>query len=207
MPSGRPPYVKFEERAFEDRSASEKEGRYIATAVDFVVIRQVGSRDTVECDAQQWLKQIKKDPGFHPDWVDQFEKQYRAYKSGQEITPNGTHVKMWPTISKAQCDMLLNANLRTVEDVAQASESALMNVGIGARELQQKARAWLATAEDHGKGAQELTALRVTTEAQAAQIEELKRLVNELGAKIITQTGKKGSSKADTDDFLGEKAA
>lgn len=206
MASGRPPYVKFEERAFEDRSASEKEGRYISVAVDFVVIRQVGSRDTVECDAQQWLKQIKKDPGFHSDWVEQFEKQYRAYKSGQEITPNGTHVKMWSTIGKAQCDMLLNANLRTVEDVAQASESALMNVGIGARELQQKARAWLATADEHGKGAQELTALRVKTEAQEGQIAELTRLVQELGAKIITQTGKKGA-KAATDDFLGEQAA
>jgi hypothetical protein len=206
MPSGRPPYVKFEERSFEDRAASEKEGRYIAKSVDFVVIRQVGSRDTVECDAKQWLGQIKKDPGFHPDWVEQFDKQYRAYKSGQEITPNGTHVKTWPTISKAQCDMLLNANLRTVEDVAQASESALMNVGIGARELQQKARAWLATAEEHGKGAQELTALRVTTEAQAAQIADLTRLVNELSAKIIKQTGN-GGAKAGTDDFLAEEAA
>lgn len=202
MQPGRPPYVKFEERSFEDRAASEKEGRLIMKSVDYAVIRQTGSKDTFEKDAKEWLNTLKNNTDMHPDWITQFHRQFEAYKSGQEITPMGTHVKTWPLISKAQCDMLLNANLRTVEDVAGANEDSLRHVGIGARELQQKARAWLDSASANGKGAQELVSLRVTTEDQAAQIVALTKIVNDLQSTIVKQAGNK--KKAAADDFLGD---
>jgi len=203
MPTGRPPYVQFKESFVEDRAATDKEGRYIAKPVDHVVVRQVGSKDSVEVEATQWLAQIRKDPGFHPDWVKQYQAQYEAYKSGQEVTPLGTHVKTWPLISKAQSEMLLNANLRTVEDLAEASESALMNVGIGARDLQQKARAWLDTSRDRGVNAQELISLRTRVASQDDTIAQLRKTVEELAAKIIQQA----KASSESDDFLGGQAA
>lgn len=206
MQAGRPPYVKYEERSFEDRAATQAEGRLIMKSVDFVIIRQTGSKDTVETEAKPWLDSLKNQKEMHPDWVSHFHKQYDAYRSGQEITPIGTHVKTWPLISKAQCDMLLNANLRTVEDVAGANEDSLRHVGIGARELQQKARAWLETAGKNGKGAERLVALEVALDDKTNQIAALTKIVNELQATIIKQAGNK---KTVVDDFLsdGQQAA
>lgn len=204
MQAGRPPYVKFEERSFEDRAESQKAGRMIMKSVDFVIIRQTGSKDTVEKDAQEWLATLKNNTDMHPDWVTQFHRQYEAYKSGQEITPIGTHVKTWPLISKSQCDMLLNANLRTVEDVAGANEDSLRHVGIGARELQQKARAWLESASANGKGAQELVAQRVIIDDQNEKIAALTKIVNDLQATIIKLAGAKKTSKEE--DFLGDES-
>lgn len=205
MQPGRPPYVKYEERSFEDRASSEKEGRLIMKSVDFVIIRQTGSKDTVEKDAKEWLASLKNNVEMHPDWVAHFHKQFEAYKSGQEITPIGTHVKTWPLISKSQCDMLLNANLRTVEDVAGANEDSLRYVGIGARELQQKAKAWLETASATGRGAQELVSQRVKIDDQAEQIATLTKLVNDLQTTIIKQAGK-GKKSSKDDDFLSDGA-
>jgi hypothetical protein len=202
MQAGRPPYVKYEERSFEDRAATQAEGRLIMRSVDFVIIRQTGSKDTVETEAKPWLDSLKNQKEMHPDWISHFHKQFDAYKSGQEITPIGTHVKTWPLISKAQCDMLLNANLRTVEDVAGANEDSLRNVGIGARELQQKARAWLDNAQANGKGAEKMVSLQVTVDDQTNQIAALTKLVNELKVTIIKQAGSK--KVVTDDDFLGD---
>lgn len=202
---GRPPYVKYEERSIEDRAASQQAGRYVARSVDYVIIRQIGSKDTVEVEAVPWLSTLKNNPEMHSDWISHFHKQYDAWKSGQEITPIGTHVKTWPLISKAQCDMLLNAHLRTVEDVAGANEDSLRHVGIGSRELQQKARAWLETSAGSGKAAQELVAQRVTIEDQNERLAALTKLVSELQATIINQAG--GKKKVAADDFLSDTQA
>ncbi|MFX5718311.1 hypothetical protein ABTE23_20010, partial [Acinetobacter baumannii] len=51
----RPPYVKFEERSVEDRPASEAAGRKVYRSENWAVIRQIGSKDSFEKKAEDWL--------------------------------------------------------------------------------------------------------------------------------------------------------
>ncbi len=192
----RPPFIRFEERSVEDRDATIASGGLKMKAVDWVIVSQPGSKDTVEKEAKQWLEAAKHNPNFDPAWVDRFHTYYRMWKEGQEITPDGTHVRMWAPISKAEAEQLIASGLRTVEDLAIANEQALQAYGIGARGLQQKARAWLESAAKTGKTAEEITHLRAKTESQDKQIEELREKIRQLARSAPKD------EEAVTDDFL-----
>ena len=56
----RPPYVTFEQRAVEDRNASIAAGGMVMRDVDFVIVRQVGSKNTLEKDAAEWLADLER---------------------------------------------------------------------------------------------------------------------------------------------------
>ena len=200
LPDGksRPPHIFFEERSVEDRDATLLSGSVKMKSVDYVIVNQPGSKDTVEKEAKMWLEAAKHNPNFPPAWVDRFQTQYKLWKEGHEPTPDGTHVRMWAAVTKAEADTLINAGVKTVEDLAAANEETLRRVGIGARTLQQKARAWMESAAKTGATAEELTALRASNESQQQQIEELREKIRKLAAANIAAS--KPEEKAD--DFL-----
>ena len=195
----RPPHVFFEERSVEDRDATIESGGVKMKSVDYVIINQPGSKDTVEKEAKVWLEAAKHNPNFHPSWVDRFVSQYKLWKEGHEPTPDGTHVRMWAAVTKAEAETLINAGIKTVEDLAAANEEALRRIGIGSRGLQIKARAWLESAAKSGATAEEITQLRVMNAAQQKQIEDLREKIRKL-AQAQGQTDK--TSVEETDDFL-----
>lgn len=196
--NARPPHIIFEERSVEDREQTIATGAVKMKSIDYVIIQQPGSKDTVEKEAKAWLEAAKHNPNFPPVWVDRFNSQYRLWKEGHEPTPDGTHVKMWAAVTKAEAETLINAGIKTVEDLAAANEEALRRVGIGARALQQKARAWMETASKTGATAEEITQLRVLSEAQAKQIEELREKIRLLAK---AQAAAEPASEK-PDDFL-----
>lgn len=174
----RPPYVTFEIRTEEDREATIREGRYMAKDVDFAIIVPAGSKDCIERKATEWLSDIKRKseyrpPGFNPLHADHFHKMYRAWKDKQEMPLSGTPINGWPAISPAQQDNLLSVNVRTVEDLAFLNESGLQRIGMGARALQDKAKAWIDSANDHGKVSSQVSALKLKVEEQDKKIQEL----------------------------------
>lgn len=187
----RPPYVEFEERAVEDRNATIKEGKLVMRSVNYAIIRPIGGKDAIEKEAEPWLDHLDKqaEQGMWPrDWAVFFRDQYKRWREGQEVGPTGTHVRNWAAISRAQAEMLTAARLLTVEDLAQANEEALQRVGIGARELQARARAWLEVAAKNGS-AEELNALRVKTDDQDRRIEELLDANKRLAAQVEALQG------------------
>lgn len=198
LDGARPPYVEFVEKVFEDRPKTESSGAYAARSEDWVIVRQIGSKDTFEKNAKEWLDGLSRDPNMRPEWAAHFRAQFKAHKEGHELTPDGIHVKEWPLISRSQAEMLIRANLRTVEDLARAPESALMAVGIGAREMQHKARAWLDTAADKGKTVEEVTSLRNTVSDQAELIKSLRQAINSIERKL---DAKRATDEPD-EDFL-----
>lgn len=201
----RPPYVKFEERAIEDRTASELAGHTVYRTEDWAVIRQVGAKDSFEKPAADWLASLRQNPTMRPEWVVSFKAQFADYKSGNEATPDGTHVRQWPLASRGQIETLVAAGLRTVEDLANAPEPALMSVGIGARELQMKARAWLTSASEPGKAAAQI----VNQQAQIAnlieQVASLTALVRAVQGSQLQNAARVQTAPVD-DDFLGAAA-
>ena len=195
------PHLFFDEKSVEDRTASIAENRLIMKSVDIVTIRQPGAKDDVEKEALPWLESLHQNANWAPEWVERAKSMHRQWKSGQEITQVGTHVRMWPPVSKAEADMLIAAGVRTVEELSAANEQIIGRIGIGGRDLKNRAIAWMDSAAKDGRGAEELNALRVQNEAQSKQIADLMQKMNQLLAAVPAPTPTPEPEKAD--DFLG----
>jgi hypothetical protein len=181
----RPPYVKFEERPVEDRNASIAAGRAIMKSEIWAIIHPLGSRDCIERNAEEWLADLDGKASrsqYNRDWVRAFHQMYEQFKSGQELTPNGTHVREWAVLSRAQAENLVSAGVLTVEDCAAMNEEAMRRVGMGARELKGRAKDWL-TMADKRKGAEELNAVRTENGDLKTRIASLESKLEQLLAK------------------------
>ena len=183
----RPPYVSFERRGEEDRDASNAAGHYVAKDVNYAIITPQGSKDRIERNAEEWLEMLEAQASqdrFPREWVRQFKSMYEDWKAGNEPALNGTDVRNWPVASPANVQMLLQARLRTVEDLAQANEEAIGRLGMGGRALKAKAQEWLASSNDIGKQSEALVALKAENadlKARNTSLEtQLKTLVGRL---------------------------
>lgn len=174
---GRPPYVTFHQMQVEDRAATLREGRYMTRTIDVARVRQSGSKDHTEIETADWFERISKNPNYRAEWVDGFRKAYQLWKQGQEAPLNGTPIREWGVVSPDIRDMLLQLTICTVEDLATANESVLLRIGMGARELKQKAQKWLETSKDVGAVAAQNAALAVENAAIKDEIDKLKKLI------------------------------
>lgn len=181
--NNKPPYVIFETRAVEDRAASVEQGHYVAKDVVFAVITPAGSKDRIEKVAEDWLKDLGeavRQERFPSAWLQAYQQAHKHWLETREVPENGIPVSQWPGVSPAQTKMLLDLNLRSVEQVAEASEEAMSRMGMGGRALKAKAQAFLDAANSEGKLAGTLDALRQEVEAlklrDTQREAELKRL-------------------------------
>jgi len=159
----RPAYVQFVREAVEDKNASREAGHYVARDVDYVLITPPYSKDMHKAKLPGWFDKIDGDvkSGRLPrEWADRYKEQYRLWKLGQEMPVDGTPIKGWGVISPAQQEMLIRANIRTVEDMAAANDEGLRRIGMGSVDLKNKAQAWLAQIGDKGPLTMEMAALK-----------------------------------------------
>lgn len=194
-----PPFVQFETRAEVDRNESEQHGKVVYKNVDYALITPAGSRDVVERVATDWLKQKERDVidgRFSQKYLEYYKACYEEWKKGNEIPVNGSPVKHWPVVSPAEIAQLTAANVRTVEELAELTESGLALVGMGGRALRDKARAWLDSAEKHGKIAEEVANLKEDQRRKDEQISKLQGQVEELLQRLNESLGHKGKKVA-----------
>jgi len=187
----RPPYVSFEVKALEDRTASIEAGYYKTKDVDYALITPQGSKDRIEREVGDWfsnLTQQTHEGRFPQEWLSHFKASYTAWKEGRELPLNGTPILTWPSLSPSQIKQCLDAKLRTVEDLAGANEEAVSRMGMGGRALKDKAVSWLSVAASSGKVTEELAALRVKAKAAETRNEQLEASVKELLAKVAALT-------------------
>lgn len=183
----RPAYVRFERRPIEDKAASIREGRYVAKDVDFALVTPPYSKDCVEYKVEQWIANMERNvrDGRIPDkWADQWRASYKSWKNGQEMPLSGTPIKGWGVLSPAQQQTLIAMNCLTVEDLAGINDEGLRRIGMGAVELRDKAKNWLASVKDHGAVTVQLAAmeqenrtLSATVDSLTAQVEALKNMI------------------------------
>ena len=182
-----PPYVRFEQRAEEDRNASIDAGHYVAKNVNYALITSPGSKDCVEKIAEDWLAQIKekaRDGSFPAQWAEHFAYVFKHWQEENTIPETGTPIKGWAMLSPAMQQQVIQANIRTVEDLAVMNESGLQRIGMGARDLQNKARAWLAEAASVGSVAAKNAALELKLEAALERIVTLEEENKVLAAQV-----------------------
>jgi len=188
--NNRPPYVAWETRPVEDRPESIAKGHYVSKDVDFAVITRPGSRDTLDKEALVWLTELKNKAakGEVPSsWYEGFKASYDSWKKGEETPLTGTAIKDWPPLSPSARKDILAAGIRTVEDLADMSDSDLTSIGTGALAYKLKAQAWLKASKDTGQVAEQLATMTQQiaelTTLTANLIEENKTLKASLPAK------------------------
>jgi len=165
-----------------------KEGVPIYKDVDYVTVRQAGGVDSVIFEAEHWIQTIipmelngGRMPGQHAEY---YKKAYGRFKEGKELPVEGTPIKLWPVATPAQVALLTSLNIRTVEDLSTLPDDGIRRIGMGGIDLKNKAKAWLAAANDKGKLTEEMVALQRQNgllegnlKSMQEQIEELKKMV------------------------------
>lgn len=184
----RPAYVRFDRKPVEDRAASIKAGNTQMRDVDYVSITAVGTKDEVVREVAPWLAHIKQqvtEGRLPPEHEEYYRKAYERWKAGEEVPLQGTPIKHWPVISPAQMANCLAANVRTVEDLAQASGEAITRIGMGAVELKQKAEAWLKASASVGTVVQLNSALQVENARLKTEVAALEKKNEELANRLL----------------------
>lgn len=146
---------------------SEKAGRNIYRDVPFLWIRFPGDR----------TREVKR-KASDADKA-RFPRQWAAFQNQQTEAHEGTPIEDWGPISKSLALTYKGLNIHTVENLAAVGDHLLKNLGHGAREIRDKARAWLKSAE----GSAELLSLKSENDSLRSDIEMLKQQIAELGKK------------------------
>lgn len=183
----RPSYVRFEKRPIEDRALSIANGHFTTIDVEFAIITPHGTSDEIPRVVSDWFpymaQQVKE--GRTPQkFFDYYKDCYDAWVKGEEAPLKGTPIKDWPPLSPAQRTNLLTARIYTVEDLANASESALTMLQMGGRELQQKAANWLKSATDLGKITEEISSLQSANKRLEATILNQEKTIKGLRVEL-----------------------
>ena len=179
----RPAQIEFSRRAEEDIAASRKEGRYVTRDVDYVTVFIPYSRDTNVFTVEQWLanlQQYTREGRIPQDWLPNYTRLYDAWKNGQELPPNGTPVKGWGVISPAQQENLIHYRITTVEDVAGMGEDIMRKIGMGAMEIKNKAKTWLAQLNERGPMTMQISELQRENELLKGSIASLEAKIDRL---------------------------
>ena len=127
--------VKFELRPMKDKEASEREGRPIFKDVEFVDIRVPGKKNGSVCR-----------PARTSD-VERFPEHYRRFKERIAEPEEGTPLTEWPPVGRSTVEQLKFLNIKTVEQLAEMSDSSATQI-MGGNTLKQKAKDFLSYSTD-----------------------------------------------------------
>jgi len=203
----RPAYVQFETRAVENKQETLRQGHYVGRDVDFVLVTLPGGRDIYESKVDPWFENKERQARngrVDPAHLDYYHRAYKAWKEGQEIPVDGTPVKGWGLVSPMQEKTILMAGIKTIEDLAASNDEALRRLGMGGRDLVNKAKSWLSSVSDHGKVAMENATLKKDNENLRTTVESLEEKVNFLMHKMDQKQVDNGISESDIDDVPHE---
>ena len=134
-------YVEFYMEAEFQSFKSEEEGRPIYEDVPYVRIMFPGD-NTKKVVRPANLKGTDTTPSDSQRWP----KQWEAFKNQSVQSHEGTPIDQWPPLSKSTALGLKAMNIHTVEQLAGVSDTAL--TWLGARDLREKAKSYIASATD-----------------------------------------------------------
>lgn len=166
--------VVFYSEAIEDPEKSRDAGRPIFRDVPFVRIFVPGDATNI-FTTEAWVDE--RDPNSHSR---RFPEQWAAYQRGQASEAvEGTPLEKLPGIVKSQVMELRHFHVHTVEQLARLADGHVQKM-MGAMELRQRARDWLAAAE----GAEPLAAARAEIAKRDAEAAALREQMADMQAQV-----------------------
>lgn len=151
--------VRFFLKEREDKAKSLAEGRPIFKETEYVEIRVAGRRDPLACR-----------PATHQD-KQRFPRHYDAFQKRIELPEEGTPLSEWPQISRSQVEELSFMHVKTVEQLAEMSDTHVGQFR-GGYTLKKRAQDFLAVSDQ--------TKLIAEKEALQDRISELEGQVKQL---------------------------
>ena len=146
-------HVRFFNRPRLDIEASTKENRPIYKDVPHIEIMIPGDKNNI-VTAEVWDQHIRR-----------FPDHWRQFQAGQADQVVGTPLRVAPFLTPSQVEELSYFKIRTVEQLADLSDSNM--TFMGAREFQQAAKRYI----EKSKGADALMSRMDAIEARAAAAE------------------------------------
>jgi hypothetical protein len=114
---------------------------------------------------------------------DALRPHYDAWKRGQDVVTDGTPLDAVAFATRELCQALARVHIRSVEDLVGAEDAALTRLNIpGIRGIQAKARAFLEAQRNTAGVASALAERDERLAAQKAELDELRRTVEELAS-------------------------
>ncbi|WP_052119966.1 hypothetical protein [Inquilinus limosus] len=171
-------YLRLEWQTRVNDAASEAAGRPVHDKVLFGGVTNPNSRD----EATRIIERHKPDGSiWHDgDWSQRFADHIEQFKRTGEAEAVGTPLRSWPAMDARQAADLAALRIYTIEDLAGLSDTGLGRIGMGARELQAKAKAFLAAAKDSA----EAPRLAAENERLRGDVARLQAQVMELAARL-----------------------
>jgi len=168
-------FVVFFNHPRKDEAKTLEEGRPMFKDEVYVRIMVPGDKDSVIVRPARDLDKQR------------FAKQFAAFEQGEGEVHEGTPLKAWPMITRAQCEELKFFGVYTVEslaDLADVHVQKFMGVGM----LKQQAQAFIQAAKDSAP----LVQLNAAIDDKDNEIAALNQAVEELKAMVTDlQDGKK----------------
>ncbi len=159
---------------------SDHERQADGTFKEFVKVEIVkkGSNGSTNVDK---ISRIQKHNA--PVWA-AIEPYYVAWQKGQEPPVEGTPLEVCAFVSKGQIDQLKMLHIRSAEDLAEANEPALEKIGMGARALRDKARAFVSANKGQAVIAEAMASKDAQISTLQQQIADLQAGMAELTANL-----------------------
>lgn len=192
--------VTFEKQAVHLKAKSEKStnGRPMYEDRVFVKIIPIGDnkteivREATEADKSR------------------FAEEWDRYQRGEEQLYSGTPLKEWPSVQPSQIKMLEHFHIYVVEQLVELDDASIQRLGPGARELQAKAKAFVAKARDNAaveKYAADNERMANEMESLKAQLKEVSNKIAESDELRLENIALKEELAEATSDKKGKKAA
>jgi hypothetical protein len=158
----------FKNMAIEDKGRSQQMGRPIFNDLEVVELRIPGTKDfsvqpaTAFCG---WVVDEETGEQVKLTYAEKYARQYRQFKERQHQTMTGTPLDYVPFLTEGKRAELRALSVYTVEMLAELDGQPLKNLGIGGRDLKNKAIEYLASS-DHSA-----TVMRQRLEIEALQVQ------------------------------------
>lgn len=168
-------FVQFFKHPVKDEAASLEAGRPVFKDTDYVRIMTPGDKTSMpERPVREQDRQ-------------EYRRAWQAYQQNQSAPMEGTPLKEWPGITRAQVEELAYFNVHTVEQLASISDGNAQNMG-PVLALRQRARDYIERAKSEAPA----QALRAQLDEANSQRDAMKRQLDEMSAKLDGLLKKKG---------------
>ena len=182
------PYVSFERgEPRENKAESRKQKRPVYEDVDYALVTPRGSKDRLKERLPEWWDKLDaqvKNGQLPGVWVEKLREAYRRYQQGLTIPEEGTPILGWNLVPPSMQKLLIEWNIRTVEELANLTNEARHNIGMGALQMQQRAQAWLAQHQDKAPLTIEMAAVKQENAQLKDTVASLEERVKQLAEQI-----------------------
>lgn len=140
-------HIRFFKAARENKRRSKEEGRPIYDDIEMVEIKFAGDNKNVHVAPAHAKHTFRQDKTlFHETYAVRFPEHYAAFKKGDEVLESGTPLSEAPFLTEGRREELRRSNVFTVEALAGLDGALLQKLGMDARDLKNKAQAYLDSA-------------------------------------------------------------